>query len=43
MDWSINYCINWIKSEKERQVPYDIIYMGDLKYYANEFNYKTET
>ena len=31
------------KSEKERQIPYDIIYMWNLKYGTNEPIYKTET
>ena len=32
-----------VKSEKERQIPHDIIYMWNLKYCANEPTYKTET
>ena len=32
---------NHIKSERERQIPYDI-YMWDLKYYTNEHIYETE-
>ena len=31
------------KSEKERQTPYDITYMWNLKYGTNEPIYKTET
>ena len=31
----------WSKSE--RQIPYEIIYMWNLKYGTNEFIYKTET
>ena len=31
------------KSEKERQIPYDITYMWNLKYDTNEPIYKTET
>ena len=31
------------KSERERQIPYDIAYMRNLKYGANEPTYKTET
>ena len=30
------------KSERERQIPYDITYMWNLKYDTNEFIYKTE-
>ena len=29
--------------KSERQVPYDITYMWNLKYDTNEFIYKTET
>ena len=31
------------KSEKGRQIPYDITYMWNLKYGTNEPIYKTET
>ena len=31
------------KSERERQIPYDITYMQNLKYDANEPIYETET
>ena len=31
------------KSEKERQIPYNIIYMQNLKYGTNEPIYETET
>ena len=31
------------KSERERQIPYDITYMWNLKYGTNEPTYKTET
>ena len=30
-------------SERERQIPYDITYIGNLKYDTNELIYKTET
>ena len=33
----------WSKSERERQMPYDIPYMWNLKYGTNEPIYKTET
>ena len=31
-----------VKSERERQIPYDITYMWDLKYDTNELIYNTE-
>ena len=31
------------KSERERQIPYDITYMWNLKYDINEPIYETET
>ena len=33
----------WSKSERERQIPYDITFMWNLKYDANDLIYKTET
>ena len=30
------------KSERERQIPYDITYMWNLKYDTNELIYETE-
>ena len=41
-----DYHTKWNKSERERQIPYDITYMWNLKYdtnNANELIYKTET
>ena len=32
-----------VKSQRERQIPYDIIYMQNLKYNINEHSYETET
>ena len=32
-----------LKSERERQIPYDITYMCNLKYDTNELIYETET
>ena len=32
-----------IFSERERQIPYDITYMWNLKYDTNEHNYERET
>ena len=31
------------KSQRERQIPYDIIYMWNLKYGTSELIYETET
>ena len=31
------------KSERERQIPYDVIYTWNLKYGISELIYKTET
>ena len=33
----------WSQSDRERQIPYDITYMWNLKYDTNELIYKTET
>ena len=33
----------WSKSERERQITYDITYMWNLKYSTHETIYKTET
>ena len=33
---------NYHKSEKERQIPYDITYMWTLKYDPNKLIYETE-
>ena len=35
--------LNEVKSERERQMPYDIIYMWKLKYDTNEPIYETDT
>ena len=32
-----------VKSERERQIPYDTTYMQNLKYDTNKPNYKAET
>ena len=32
-----------MKAERERQIPYDITYMWNLKYDTNELIYETET
>ena len=41
-EWNNAICSNTDKSERERQTPYDIAYMWNLKYGANESIYKTE-
>ena len=43
MDGPRDYHTKWSKSERERQTPYDITYMWNLKYETNELIYKTET
>ena len=37
------YHTKWRKSERERQIPYKITYMRNLKYDKTELIYKTET
>ena len=43
MDATRHYHTKWRKSEKERQVLYDIIYMWNLKYGTNKIIHETET
>ena len=43
MTGSRDYHTKRSKSERERQIPYDIAYMWNLKYDTNEFIYETET
>ena len=43
MDGPKDYHTKWSKSERERQISYDIIYMWNLKNNTNEHIYKTET
>ena len=43
MDGPRDYHTKWGKLERERQIPYDITYMWNLKYDTNELIYKTET
>ena len=43
VDATRDYHTKWNKSERERQIPYDITYMWNLKYGTNEPIYKTET
>ena len=43
MDRSGDYHTKWSKSERERQIPYGVTYMWNLKYDTNQLIYKTET
>ena len=43
MDGPRDYHTKWSKSERERQISYDITYVGNLKYDTSELIYKTET
>ena len=43
MDGPRNYNTKWNKSERERQIPYDTIYVWRLRYDTNGFIYETET
>ena len=43
MDAPKDYHIKWSKSERERQTPYDIVYMWNLNYDTNEHIYERET
>ena len=38
-----DYHTKWNKSDRERQIAYDIAYMWNLKNDTNELIYKTET
>ena len=42
MDATRDYYTKWNKSERERQMPYGIIYMWNLKYDTNEHMYETK-
>ena len=43
MDGPRDYHTKQSKSERERQIPYDITYIQNLKYDTNELIYETET
>ena len=43
MDGAREYHTKWSKSDRERQVLYDITYMWNLKNNSNESTYRTET
>ena len=42
IDANIDYHTKWSKWERERQIPYDITFMWNLKYGTNEFIYQAE-
>ena len=42
MDGPRDYHTKCSKSERERQIPYDITYMWNLKYDTNKLVYETE-
>ena len=42
MDEPRDYHTKGSKSERERQIPYDITYIWNLKYNTNEPRYETE-
>ena len=43
MDGLRDYDTKQSKSERERQIPYDITYMWNLKYDTNQYIYETKT
>ena len=43
MDRPRDYHIKRSQSERERQIPYDITYLWNVKYDTNELIYETET
>ena len=43
MDGPRDYHTKWSQSERERQIPYDITYMWNLKYDTIELIYEAET
>ena len=38
-----DYHTNWRKWERERQIPYDVTYMWNLKYNTSKYIYETDT
>ena len=42
IDGPRDYHTKWSKSEREREIPYDITYMWNLKYDTNELIYEKE-
>ena len=43
MDATRDYHTKWSKSERDRQIPYDITYVWNLKYDTNEPVLETES
>ena len=43
MDATTDYHTKWSKSERDRQIPYDVTFMWNLKYGTNDTIYTTET
>ena len=43
MDATRDYHAKWSKSDRERQIPYDITYMWNLKYDTNEPIYEPDS
>ena len=43
MDGPGDHCTKQSKSQREKQIPYDITTMWNLKHDANELIYETET
>ena len=43
MDGSRDYHTKWSKLDRERQIPYDITYLWNLKNDTSELIFKTET
>ena len=43
IDATIDYHTKWSKSEREKQIRYDITYMWNVTYDTNEPIYETET
>ena len=43
MDRPRDYHVKWTKSDRKRQISYDITHMWNLKYDTNELIYKKET
>ena len=43
MDVPRDYHTKWSKSERKRQIPYDITYMWNIKYNTNELICEIET
>ena len=42
LDGSRDYHTKWSKSDRDRQIPYEIPYIWNLQYDTNELTYKAE-